>query len=97
MNIPNKVKIGAHEYEVVLRDDLDADDFMGVCRPTKLKIFVDGNLPQSQREETFFHEVLHAIFHLLGKRQEVASDEEKEVQPLGHAIYQFLKDNDLLK
>ena len=97
MNIPNKVKIGAHEYEIVFRDDLDSDDFMGVCRPSKLKIFIDGKLPQSQQEETFIHEVLHAIFHLLGKKEETANEEEKQVQPLGHAIYQFLKENDLLK
>lgn len=97
MNIPDKVKIGAHEYEIVFKDDFNDDLFMGMCKPSKLKIFIDGRLPRSQQEETFIHEVIHAIFAILGKGSKVEADEEAEVQPLGHAFYQFLKENNLLK
>lgn len=96
MKIPKKVKIGAHIYEVVFRDDMD-DANLGVCRPAKLKIFVDSTLPQSQKEETFLHEVLHAIFHQVGLSQPRDIDgEEKQVQSIAHSLYQFLKENKLL-
>ena len=97
MKIPKKVKIGAHEYKIVFRDDLDDDNF-GVCRPRKLSIFIDEDVPQSQQEETFFHEVLHAIFSQNGLAKPWEPEkEERQVQILGHALYQFLKENNLLK
>ena len=62
MEIPKKVKIGAHEYEIVNDDDIaDSDARFGHCVPRKLKIYIDSRVKQSQQEETFFHEVLHAI------------------------------------
>jgi len=92
-----KVKIGAHIYEVIYRDDMDDED-MGVCRPRKLKLFVDDTVAQSQKEETFFHEVMHAIFNQTGLDKPLEDEKEEQmVQILGHAIYQVLKDNDLLK
>lgn len=97
MNIPTRVKIGAHDYEIVFRDDLD-DENMGTCRPSKTKIFVDSTIATSQQEETFFHEVIHAIYSGYGLGVGLSrDDEEKQVQALGHAVYAFLKDNDLLK
>ena len=96
MNIPEKVKIGAHEYTIVFRDDLDDENF-GVCRPHRLKIFIDSTVPRSQQEETFFHECGHAIRHALGQQDRDADVEETIVQPLFYMIYLFLKENDLLK
>lgn len=97
MKIPEKVKIGAHEYKIEFRDDLD-DENMGVCRPSKLKIFIDERLPQTQQEETFIHECLHAIVSELGRyTYNQYDEEERDVQSLSHAIYQVLKDNNLLK
>ena len=97
MKIPKKVKIGAHDYKIIFRDDLDDENF-GVCRPKKLTIFIDEDAAQTQQEETFFHEVLHAIYSQVGlAKQWDPEKEEKEVQVLGHAFYQFLKENDMLK
>ncbi len=97
MKIPKKIKIGAHVYKVVFRDDLDDEDF-GICRPRKLTIFIDDTVPQTQREETFFHEVMHAIFHQAGLSTPWDIEkEERKVQVLGHALYQVLKENNLLK
>ena len=97
MKIPKKVKIGAHTYAIEFRDDLD-DENMGVCRPAKLKIFIDGSLPQSQQEETFIHECLHAIVNLLGLYTHSQYDEEERVvQSVAHSLYQVLKENNLLR
>ena len=97
MKIPNKVKVGAHSYNIVFRDDLDDDNF-GTCRPKKLRIFIDETAEKTQQEETFFHEVMHAIFHQVGMSTPWDMDkEERRVQALGHSIYQVLKENRLLK
>src|SRR3989304_2371359 len=97
MKIPKKVKIGAHTYSISFRDDLDDENF-GVCRPKKLMIFIDSTVPETQQQETFLHETLHAIFHQNGLANPWSPEkEERDVQILGHAIYQFLTENNLLK
>ena len=98
LEIPRKLRIGAHEYEIVLRDDLEEQRFFGTCRTTKLKIFIDSTVAKTQQEETMFHEALHAIFAQLGIfRDGEDAEEEKMAQSVGHSIYQFLKDNDMLR
>lgn len=97
MTIPETIKIGAHTYAISFRDDMDDTNF-GVCRPNKLKIFIDGTVPQSQQEETFFHEVLHAIFSQIGlSMPDDMKEEERQVQSIAHSFYQVLKENNLLK
>ena len=97
MKIPKKVKVGAHTYKVVFRDDLDDENF-GVCRPRKLTMFIDETVERTQQEETFFHEILHAIFKQEGMSNPLTYEkEESQVQRLGHARYQVLIENDLLK
>ena len=101
MIIPNKIKIGAHEYQVIRDDDgADEDARFGHCMPRRLRIYVDPRVPQSQQEETLIHEVLHAVcdqVRAFSKQETGRDEEERVVQSLGHGIYQFLKDNDLLK
>ncbi len=97
MKIPTKVKIGAHEYSVRFEDvDGDSDARFGHAYPRKLQIYIDERAAKSQQEETFFHEVLHAIVDQV-KCISDDKDEERIVQALGHGIYQMLKENNLLK
>lgn len=97
MKIPNKIKIGAHIYDIVFRDDLDDEDF-GTSRQKKLKIFINQEIPQTLQEETLFHEVIHNIYLQNGLSIGInETEEEKQVQIISHGIYQFLKDNNLLK
>lgn len=99
MKIPEKVKIGAHVYSVDFDIDPsnDGDMCFGCVSNQKLKITIDKNVQSSQVEETFLHEVLHAIFYLNGLAKKDSEEEEMMVQPIAHAFYQFLKENDLLK
>ena len=93
--MPTNLKVGAHNYQIVLTDQID--DF-GACEHTKLRILINNSAPQSQQEETLIHEALHAIFDITGISKDLTDlEEEKIVQPLGHAIYQLLLDNKLLK
>ena len=97
MKIPKRVKIGAHTYKVLFRDDLDDENF-GVCRPRKLSMFIDETVERTQQEETFIHEILHAIFKQEGMSSPLSYEkEESQVQRLGHALYQVLKENNMLK
>lgn len=97
MKIPDKIKIGAHIYDISFRDDMDDSNF-GVCRPSKLKIFVDSTVAQSQQEETLIHEIFHAVFAAVGMSKPLnPEDEERDVQALAHMIYQVLKENDMIK
>lgn len=100
MRIPNKVKIGAHEYEVIQRsDEGENDKRFGHCYSRNLKIYIDGTVPSTQQEETLIHEALHAIceqVYAFPRNDAGNADEERIVQSLGHGIYHFLKENNLL-
>ena len=95
MKIPKQVKIGAHLIDIVLTDQ--TEDF-GCFENKKARIIISKETKPSLQEETFFHECLHSIFDQTGVgRGLTADDEEKMIQPIANMLYQFLKDNDLLK
>lgn len=98
MKIPKKVKIGAHIYKIDFDSDPtnDDDSCFGCVSNRKLKIGIDSTVSLTQQEETFFHEVLHAIVYLNGI-SEGKDDDEKKVQAIAHSFYLFLKENNLLK
>lgn len=100
MKIPIELKIGAHKYEVSFVDEIgERDDRFGHCFSRNLKIFIDNRVAQSQQEETMFHEAIHAMceqLRLFPPTDQGNEDEERLVQSLGHAIFLFLKENNLL-
>jgi len=92
MKIPKKIKICGIEYDVVIRKLENPDNFgMHVMKDCKLYISNEGTNKQIQ-EETFIHEILHAIEHILH-----IDLDERDVSGISHILYQVLKDNDLLK
>jgi hypothetical protein len=101
MDIPARVRIGAHDYEVIFDDvDGDSDSRFGHCYPRKLQIYIDPRVSPSQQEETFIHEVAHAIcsqVRAFPPTESGADEEERIVQSLCHGLYQCLKDNALLR
>lgn len=52
------------------------------------EIKIDKNMPQSLKNQVLMHEILHAVFDLLGL-SELAEDEEK-VQSIATALHQIL-------
>ncbi len=99
MIIPASVKIGAHEYKVVNRDlDGESDGRFGHMRNRSLQIYIDDRTARSQQEETFIHEMLHAVCansHLFPRG--AGEEEERIVQAIGHGIYEVLTANKLLR
>ena len=93
IQIPNKVKIGPHMFEVQLVEVVNKSEprraeinMLNNC------IRIDSTMVVSKQEEGFFHEVFHEISTSLGVELE-----ENDVMRLSYGIYMVLKDNDLLK
>ena len=89
MKIPKKVKISGRVYQIEFQKETDiiAND-CGKNSRIKGLIAIDADLMQSEKELTFFHEIIHL---LNGEIEEV------ECEWLATAMYAFLKDNNLLK
>jgi predicted SprT family Zn-dependent metalloprotease len=101
MIIPNKVKVGGLEFEVL--EDVNVNNegqVFGSTHFRKQKIFIEPDEKQQKKEQTFFHEVLHAVWWQAGlhsRYKEQKNLEEEIVEALANGMYQVLKDNDLLK
>jgi len=100
MKIPKEIKVGGHIYKVICPYHFkDRTDRVGACDSLKNEIVIgddNGNGEKRNKntiEQTFFHEMLHAI----DKVYNADKLEEEVVERLSEGLYQVLKDNDLLK
>ncbi len=91
MKIPKQLKIGGHIIKIDLSKELDGMNGQSIFKYNTIEIC--KNLPQSQKESTLIHEILHYLNSTLAANQ------------IGHALhdsiseqfYQVLVDNKLLK
>lgn len=93
MEIKDKVKIGAMEYEVIKTDKpilLDNEVCNGVIDYGNLFIEINNNRAIQKQEETFIHEILHGIIR---ERNLILEDEEMIVEEISKGLYQVIKDN----
>lgn len=93
MEIKDKVKIGAMEYEVIKTDKpilLDNEVCNGIIDYYYLFIEISNNRAIQKQEETFIHEILHGIIH---ERNLILEDEEMIVEEISKGLYQVIKDN----
>lgn len=97
MKIPNKIKIGAHVYTVETSKSLGVKDNYGKAEMESLEIFIREDIPQSLKEETLLHEIMHQIRQLNNLDVKDEEEEERIVQIMSHGLYQVLTDNNLLK
>jgi len=91
MKIPNKLKIGALWYEVkeVSPFEIDCDGASGDASTHRQDIRISNSLKtQEMKEVTLFHEILHCINIQI---------EHESVEYIAQAMYQVLRENDLLK
>lgn len=71
-------------YKVMEVDVVDKREFkFGEIDFITNEIRIDRNLPKTLKNQTLMHEILHAIFQLLGMEKE-----ESEVQSLATALHQ---------
>ncbi len=90
MKIPNELKIGTQTVKITQKplSEIDSDCNGGWARWEQNEIIIASDVPQSRKEYLFFHELLHFINIYF---------EEKETTFLAEALYQVLRDNNLLK
>lgn len=92
--IPEKVKVVGIDYKVEYKPVVKiygSKDYTGSCNFDESIIQILDELSDDKKEQTFIHELVHAIF------KEAGYDEQDEdmVNRLGIVLYQVLKDNDL--
>lgn len=92
MNIPKKVKVGGVTYSVKLAEDWIGnrgyDGEFCMSEPRGNVIYIDSSLTQEGKEITLIHEALHAMNSTMS---------HEFLDSLSQQLYQFLKDNNLLK
>jgi len=96
MNIPNTIRIGSMDYKITLSDkilQLNNKVCKGIVDYEMHTIEINNCVQDKQGiEQTFLHEVVHAIvkernFDLCGKDDELVVDE------FAFGLHQLIKDN----
>jgi len=86
------LKILGMKFEVEEVDIVDKHDpSLGLVDYWENTIRIDKNLPKDLKNQTLLHEVIHAIWWLLGYKEE--AEDEQKVQGLATALHSFVKDN----
>ena len=91
-----KFRVGGIDYDVSVKDLSHCDSpeliRLGNHNEADMKIEISDRLPRQKRNQTFVHEVLHAVVCESGA---VIENEEDIVNQMGLVLYQVLRDNDL--
>lgn len=100
MQIPPTIKILGLDFEVTRDQHVsEASQTYGTTIHSRQKINIQADLSQQHAEQTFIHEVLHAIWEQMGLKNMPEMDQKKEeqiVHTLANGLYTTLKDNNLL-
>lgn len=105
MKIPDKLKIGGHQYKVIFPYHFkELNSAHGQHDATVNEIRINDldsagiKRADSQISVTLIHEIMHALDRLTGQDRLGDSDNsEKYLACLAEMIYQFLTDNGFLK
>ena len=92
MKIPKTLKIGGHTVKVVLVERVDEHDSDGSWDVDTNTIEISNKLPQSQKEATLIHEILHTLNATWGESHMSHS----MLAGTAEQLYQVLADNHLL-
>ena len=87
------MKIGAHQFKIVEEETIGIQDDHGKSSMVRLEIYIRKDSPKSLRHETLCHEALHIIRELHAIDRDDIKEEERRVQIMGHAWYQWMRDN----
>lgn len=90
-----KIRVGGIDYDVAIKDLSQFDSpnsyRMGQHSELQTSIEISDKLPKQKRDQTFIHEMLHAVVCESGV---VLENEEDIVNQMGLVLYQVLRDND---
>ena len=91
-----EIRVGGIDYDVSVKDLSHCDSpeliRLGNHNEADMKIEISDRLPRQKRNQTFIHEMLHAVVCESGA---VIENEEDVVNQMGLVLYQILRDNDL--
>lgn len=90
MRIPKEIKIGGHKFKVLIKE---MSGKMGECDFSKNTISLSEDISVSQREATFFHEILHAI----NSEWDNQFNGHVFLEAVSQQLYQVMSDNKMLK
>jgi hypothetical protein len=105
MKLPETIKVGAHEYEVVFPHRFqEVDGYLGLHDSNIRRIMIaevdwcGNDRKPTDVYKTFIHEILHAVdnVYLKGRIGE-EGDEEKIIDSLAEGLLQVLLDCNLLR
>lgn len=85
MKIPKSFELGGMTWEVVQIENLAE---LGRCLRDVQVIQLKKNEKPSTKQQTFCHELIHAIKYTLGDAED---HDEKQVDLMGTMLHQFLK------
>lgn len=92
MRIPTELKIGGHIVRVVL-DEHMPENMDAEYQSDQLLIRIDANNPQSIKESSLIHEIMHVLNGTFDS--DVMG--HSLLDSLSEQLYQVLSDNDMLK
>lgn len=88
------VKIGSHDYDVIVVTDLIKEANMyGYIDHSNNLIKVSCDMPSSNFVNTLVHEVIHGLRSEAGVELDSLENEEKTVTVMANAICRFMQDN----
>jgi hypothetical protein len=86
MQIPTSFQLGGITWKVVLRKRLPGK--YGECDLSKTTIYIRNNIEKELMEQTFCHELSHAIQFAMGISQE--DHNEQTIDAFATFLHQFL-------
>lgn len=92
--IPNKVNVAGVTYSVEEKDIVivgSGIDYAGSCNYKDAKISILQDMSDERKEETFVHELFHAVLFEAGFDEH----DEELVDRASRVLYQVLKDNEI--
>lgn len=93
--IPKTTRILGVDVPTVWKKQIvetDGKVCQGMAEYTVNEIWLDENMPETQKCHTYFHEIVHHVANSLGMEME-----EEEVLRLSRGLWAVLVDNGLLK
>jgi hypothetical protein len=89
MKIPKSFTLGAIPYKVTMVNHIDKGESLGITDADNGEIEIMKDIPRPRKEQTFCHELLHALFDAAG-RAELGADEAL-VDVMGTLLHQYMQ------
>lgn len=91
MKLPKEIRVGGIKYNIDLVKVIDVGgerNFQGMCHFDLAKIEILNSLSDQRIEQTFIHELTHAIFYEAGYDEQ----DEDMINRVGIVLHQVMKE-----